>query len=67
MKPCAICKLPIQPGTATVSIVGGQFPVGDPDFFMIDDTILVESYVHRDCLVKSFSVTVEGESRQDNS
>ena len=49
---CPLCKEIIPPGTAAVAIVGGLFPVEDPDFFMVDQSILAEGYVHMTCFVK---------------
>lgn len=49
---CTICNKLILPGTPAVSVVGGQFPEIDPDFFMIDQAVLNESYLHLACLVR---------------
>lgn len=50
MSACVLCRKDIEPGTPAVSIVGGLFPKEDPDFFMIDETVLIESHAHRSCL-----------------
>lgn len=50
MNKCPFCKEEIQPGTPVVSLVGGLFPVEEPDFFMIDNEILAECYAHLPCL-----------------
>ena len=50
---CSICEKEIKPGTPAVSVVGGLFPVDDPDFFMADEEVLRESYAHRDCMVRA--------------
>lgn len=52
MTKCAICKNEIKPATRTVSLVGGLFPESDPDFFMVDETVMPEAYTHLDCLLK---------------
>jgi len=52
MTQCSLCRKDIQPGTSAVSIAGGLFPREDPDFFMIDATVLQESYTHLECLLK---------------
>lgn len=50
MSNCSLCSKPIAPGTSAVSIVGGMFPVEDPDFFMVEPGILGESHAHLECL-----------------
>jgi len=50
---CALCKKPIAPGTRAVSLVGGLFPESDPDFFMIDETVMPECHAHLECLLES--------------
>ena len=57
MTKCVLCPNPIEPGTRAVSIVGGLFPESDPDFFMIDESVLIESYVHLECLLKRTAET----------
>ena len=52
MSNCVLCKLEIKPATAVVSIAGGLFPATDPDFFMLDATVLPEAYAHRECFMK---------------
>ena len=52
---CALCPIPIEPGTRAVSIVGGLFPQSDPDFFMVDETVMLESYAHLECLLRTVS------------
>lgn len=46
---CSICHEDIGTRKATVNVVGGLFPEEDPDFFMIDETIMKELYAHLDC------------------
>lgn len=55
MKNCALCKRSIEVRTKVVSVVGGLFPAEDPDFFMVDETIMKESYIHLDCLLSAIS------------
>ena len=55
MMPCAFCKKPIEPGTRAVSIVGGLFPVEEQDFFMIDETVMLENHAHLECLLRIVS------------
>jgi len=55
MNSCVFCKKPIEPGTPATSVVGGQFPREDPDFFMVDETVLAESYSHLPCLIGAVS------------
>jgi hypothetical protein len=35
-----------------VELVGGLLDPDDPEFFVIDESVLVISYVHRECLLK---------------
>jgi hypothetical protein len=49
---CAICTSPIAAGTAAASMVGGLYPVSDPDFFMIDETVMPEKFFHHECVVR---------------
>lgn len=49
MKTCALCSKTIEPGTPAVSVVGGMFPRGEEDFFMIDETVLEETHAHLPC------------------
>lgn len=51
MKACPLCKQPIQPATPVVELAGGLFDPQDPDFFVIDEGVLVISHVHRECLL----------------
>ena len=51
MSQCVFCEKEIEPGTAAVSVVGGLFPKEDRDFFMVDETVLSESYAHLPCLL----------------
>lgn len=48
---CSLCNRQIDPGTPAVSVVGGLFPLADPDFFMTDESVLREAYAHLDCMV----------------
>lgn len=48
---CCFCAKAIEFGTAAVSIVGGMFPVEDPDFFMVDESVMAESHAHLPCLL----------------
>lgn len=59
MKICRICNHEIAPGSGAVSIVGGVFPCDDPDFFLIDEGILRESYTHKECLLQLRAPTSE--------
>jgi hypothetical protein len=52
MKPCAICRQPIKPATPTVELVGGLFDPADPAFFVVDETVMAVSHVHRDCMLQ---------------
>jgi hypothetical protein len=52
MKTCALCRGEIKPGTPVVESVGGLFDPEDPEFFVIDESVMVTSHIHRDCLVK---------------
>ena len=54
MKNCSICKKDIPIRTKAVSVVGGLFPEEDPDFFMMDESIMGESWLHLECLLKAF-------------
>lgn len=60
MSKCALCKKVIDPGTKTVSIVGGQFPREEPDFFMVDEEVMAESHAHLGCLMEAVSKRNEG-------
>jgi hypothetical protein len=64
MSNCAICRKSIEPGTAAVSIVGGQFPREEPDFFMVDETVLTESHAHLPCLLGALSTAEESSQTQ---
>lgn len=59
MSDCSLCKKKIEPGTRAVSIIGGQFPKDDPDFFMVDEGILRESHAHFDCLTQLALLFIE--------
>ena len=63
MTDCVLCKKPIEPGTKSASVVGGMFPREDPDFFMVDEQVLKESYVHLECLI----VAVRGKPNAQRS
>jgi len=52
---CILCKLVIEPGTKTVELAGGFFDRTDQEFFVVDDAVLVVSYLHFDCLKNSLS------------
>jgi hypothetical protein len=65
MKNCAICQKNIPTGTRAVSVVGGLFPKEEPDFFMIDDTIMGESWLHLECLLGAFRPNSGGSQNQD--
>ena len=62
MRACSLCKNEIGLGSPTVSIVGGQFPREDPDFFMVDETVLSESYAHLKCLLRLASSVPQNEA-----
>jgi hypothetical protein len=64
MSTCALCGKTINPGTPAVSVVGGQFPVDDPDFFMVDETVMAESHAHLECLLGALSKRKEKEESQ---
>lgn len=65
MKNCAICHKGIATRTKAVSLVGGLFPAEEPDFFMMDETIMGESWLHMDCLLEAFRTTRAGSQKQD--
>jgi len=50
---CALCKQEIATGTPAASIVGGLFPAGDEDLFVVDEDVMAEAYTHLTCLVRS--------------
>lgn len=52
MKKCVLCQQTISPATPTVELVGGLFDPADPEFFVIDEAVLVTSHLHRDCLLQ---------------
>ena len=52
MKTCVLCRQSILPATPTVELAGGLFDPEDPEFFVIDEAVLVVSHVHRDCLLR---------------
>ena len=54
MSNCVICEREIPTNTKTVSAVGGLFPREEPDFFMVDETVMKESHMHLDCLLAAF-------------
>ena len=35
-----------------IELVGGLFDPQDEDFFVVDESVLVTSYIHRECLLK---------------
>lgn len=49
---CGLCKKKIEPARPAVELAGGLFDPQDPDFFVMDDSVLAVSYVHKDCLLK---------------
>jgi len=51
MKQCVFCRKDILPGQAAVSIVGGLMDPEEPDFFVADQDVLIESYAHREELL----------------
>ena len=51
MKNCGICKQGAVPGTKLVELAGGFFDESDPEFFVMDDSVLVVSYLHLQCLL----------------
>lgn len=55
---CSLCGQQIVPGTPAVSVVGGMFPVEDPDFFMTDEEVMRESYAHLKCMVDAVKTVV---------
>lgn len=57
MKTCALCRGEIKPATPVVEMVGGLLDPEDPEFFVIDESVLVTSYAHRECLVKKLQQT----------
>lgn len=50
---CALCQKEILPGTAAVSVAGGLFPAEDPDFFAMDEGVMSEAFLHRDCFLEA--------------
>ena len=67
MRSCSLCRGRVLPGTTAVSIVGGLFPVEDPDFFMVDEAVLSESYAHLECLIEAVSKGQESGFQGSNS
>lgn len=65
MKNCSICNKDIPARTKAVSLVGGLFPAEEPDFFMVDETIMGESWVHMDCLLGAFRASRSNSQKQD--
>lgn len=61
MNNCALCSMPVEAGKKAIELAGGFFDREDPGFFVVDDSVLVVSYVHFECLLKvakdHFSVT----------
>jgi len=55
MKDCLFCLKPIETRIKAASIVGGLFPAEDPEFFMVELTVMKECYIHLDCLKGAFS------------
>ena len=52
MKTCVLCKGEIRPASPVIELVGGLFDPQDEDFFVVDESVLVTSYIHRECLLK---------------
>ena len=52
---CILCKKTIEPGTKVVELAGGFFDRDDPEFFVVDDEVLVVSYLHYGCLEKALT------------
>jgi len=50
MKTCVLCRQPIKPSTPAVELAGGLLDPADPDFFVVDESVLAVCHVHRDCL-----------------
>jgi hypothetical protein len=57
---CILCKKKIEPGTKVVELAGGFFDREDPEFFVVDDAVLVVSYLHFDCLAGALAQKKEG-------
>jgi hypothetical protein len=53
MTNCFLCQKNIDAGKAAVSIVGGQYPIEDPDFFMVDEEVLREAHAHFECWIQT--------------
>jgi hypothetical protein len=65
MKNCAICQKDIATRTKAVSVIGGLFPEEEPDFFMMDETIMGESWLHMECLLQAFRADKGGSQNED--
>lgn len=52
---CAICKKQIEPRTAAVEFVGGLFDQGDPEFFVVDEGVMIPSHTHLNCLLEAIA------------
>jgi hypothetical protein len=52
MKICALCKSRLLPATPIVEIVGGLLDPEDPEFFVIDEQVMMTSHIHRECLLR---------------
>lgn len=50
MKECVLCNKGVEPGTKGIELAGGFFDPSDAEFFVMDDSVLVVSYLHFDCL-----------------
>ena len=55
-----MCKKKIEPGTKVVELAGGFFDREDPEFFVVDDSVLVVSYLHFDCLAGALAQKGDG-------
>jgi len=47
---CILCKKEIPPREKTISLAGGFFDPDDVEFFVMDEGVLSESYLHFNCL-----------------
>jgi len=55
MKECALCRTALEAGRPGVELAGGFFDPQDPEFFIIDDSVMVVSYMHLECLLKTLT------------
>jgi hypothetical protein len=56
---CVLCSKDIAPGTPTVEFIGGLFDPEDPEFFVVDESVLSATHTHRDCMVEMVKKTKE--------